>query len=113
MTADVARHFAAAGRMADVDRVLQIECFDQRRQIVGVGVHIVAVPGLAGAAMAAAVMRDAAVSAMRQKHHLVFPCIGAERPAVAEDHGLPVAPVLVINLRAVFRRDGGHKISPL
>ena len=89
---------------------LQVERFDERREIVGVGVHLVAVPRLARAAVAAAVVRDAAVSAVGQKDHLVFPGVRAERPAVTEDDGLSRAPVLVINLRAVFGRDCGHGI---
>ena len=108
MAADVAGDFAAAGRVADMDRVLQVERFDELRQVVGVGVHVVAVPGLARSAMAAAVMGDAAVAAGGQKEHLVFPGIRAERPAMAEDYGLSAAPVLVVDLRAVFGRDRGH-----
>ena len=92
VAADVAGDFAAAGGVADVDRVLQVERLDQRREVVGVGVHVVAVPRLAGAAMAAAVVRDAAVAACGQEDHLVFPGVGAQRPAVAEDHGLSRCP---------------------
>ena len=110
VAADVARHLAAAGRVADVDGVLQIERFDQRREIVGVGVHVVAVPGLARAAVAAAVVGDAAVAVRRQEEHLVLPGVGAQRPAVAEDDGLPGAPVLVVDLRAVFRGDRAHRM---
>ena len=102
VAADVARDFAAAGRVADVDRVLQIERLDQRREIVGVGVHLVAVPRLARSAVAAAVVRDAAVAVRGEEHHLVFPGVGAERPAVAEDDRLSRAPVLVVDLRAVL-----------
>ncbi len=110
VAADIAGDFAAARGVADMDRVLQVERFDERREVVGVGVHVVAVPGLARAPMAAAVMGDAAISAGSQKEHLVFKGIRAERPAMAEDHGLSAAPVLVIDLRAVFGRDRGHGI---
>ena len=55
-------HLAAAGRMTDVDRVLEIERLDEFRQIVGVRVHVVALPGLAGAPVPASIMRDAAVA---------------------------------------------------
>ena len=48
-------------------------------------------------------MGDAAVAASGQKEHLVFEGVRAERPAMAEDDGLSGAPVLVIDLRAVFR----------
>src|SRR5471030_1217610 len=69
--------------------------------------------------MAAAVMRDAAVPVGAKRNHLVFPRVGAEWPAMAEDHGLSASPVLVINLRAVFRRDphgfgsSGSRLTPM
>src|SRR3546814_1729999 len=47
VAADVAGHLAAAGRMADEDRVFEVPMLDQRRQVVGVGIHPVSVPGLA------------------------------------------------------------------
>ncbi len=65
-----------------MDHVLEIERFDEHREVVGVGVYVVAAPGLARSAMAAAVMGDAAVSAGGQKHHLVFPGVRA-----AANHG--------------------------
>ena len=40
---DIARHLAAAGRMADMDRVLQIEMLDQGGDVVGVVIHVMAV----------------------------------------------------------------------
>src|SRR4029453_11992791 len=85
-----------------------IERFDERREIVGVSVHVVAVPGLARATVAAPVVGDAAISVGSQEEHLIFPGIGRERPAMAEDNGLTLAPVLVIDLRAVFSGDGTH-----
>ena len=110
MAADVAGDFAAPSGMAHVDRFLQVERPDQCREIVGVRIHFVAVPGLAGAAVAAAVMRDAAVPAAGQKQHLIFPGVRAERPAVTENDGLPCAPILVINLGAVLHCDCGHEM---
>ena len=52
--------------------------------------------------MATPIMGDATVPARGQKEHLVLEGIGAERPAVTEDDRLPVAPILVVDLRAVF-----------
>src|ERR1700682_266194 len=79
--------------------------FDERREVVGISVHFISIPGLARSAMAAAVMRDTAETFVGQKNHLVFPGICAERPAMAENDGLSLAPVLVVDLRAVFGRD--------
>ncbi len=109
VSADVPGHLAAAGGVADVDGVLEIERLDEFRQIVGVGVHVVAPPGLAGAAVAAAIMRDAAVAARGQEEHLVVPGVRAQGPAVAEDDGLARAPVLEVNLCAVFGGEGTHE----
>jgi hypothetical protein len=60
-----------------------------------------AVADLGGAAVATPVMGDAAISLRSQKDHLIFKCVGAERPTVAEDDGLPRAPVLVKDPGAV------------
>ena len=82
---DIAGDFAAARGVADMDRVPQVKCFDERRKVVGVGVQVVAMPGLARAAMAAAIMGDAAVAARGQKEHLVAQrrqqCCSASHPA--------------------------------
>src|SRR5256885_5613355 len=47
---------------ASLRAFVQIERLDERRQIVAVVVHVVAVPGLARTAMAAAVMGDGAIA---------------------------------------------------
>src|SRR5207245_8663759 len=97
----VAGRLAAPGGMADQHCVVQIKCFDERRQIVSVVVHVVAVPGLAGSSTAATVMGDGAIALGGHEEGLVVPGIGSERPAMAEDDGMARAPVLVKNRRAV------------
>src|SRR5215471_18830803 len=97
MAADITGDFATACGVTDMDRVLQIERFDQLRQIVSVSVHIVSVPWLAGSAVAAAVMGDAAVAAGGQIEHLVLKGVRAQRPPVAENHGLSAAPFVIVN----------------
>src|SRR5450756_896990 len=57
-------------------------------------------------------MGNATVAVGCQEHHLSFPAIRAEGPAVAEHHRLPCAPILVVDLRTVFRRDRAHGLSP-
>src|SRR5260370_36543934 len=91
-----------------MDRVLQVELRYELGEVVGVVVHVIAVPGLARAAVAPAIVSDASVSFGSQEEHLVFESIRGERPAMAEDHGLPFAPILVIDLRAIFGGDKGH-----
>src|SRR6266849_9632108 len=92
--------------MTDQHRLVQIKCVDERRQVVSVVVHVVAVPGLAGSAMSATVMGDGAIAPGSQEERLVVPGIGIERPAMAEDDGLARAPVLVKNRRAVLGGNG-------
>lgn len=78
---------------------------DHGGYVVGIVVHVVAVPYLAGAAMAPPVVGDHAVAFSEEEQHLRVPVIGTERPAVVEvDHRcIARAPVLVENLYAVLR----------
>ena len=110
MPADITGDFTAAGGVAHVNRVLQVELFRELRQIVGVGVHVIAVPGLGGAAMTTAVVGDDSISLLTEKQHLSIPVVGGERPAVAEHDGLACTPVLVENLSSVFGGDDRHGI---
>src|SRR6266511_1119781 len=93
--------------MTDVDRVLQVERFNER-EVIGVGVHFVAVPWLARPAMPATVVGDTAVSAGGKKHHLVLPGVRAQRPAMAEDHGLFAAAFPSANLRPFVGLSPAH-----
>ena len=108
VAADVARHLAAAGRMSDVDGILEVELGDELGEIVGVGVHVVAGPGLAGAAMPAAVVRDAAVAARGEEEHLVFEGVGDSGQPWLNTTGCPAAPVLVVDLRAILGGERRH-----
>src|SRR5262249_41629986 len=95
-------------RVPDMDRVLQVELLDELGEVVRVGIEVVAVPGLAGTAMAAAIMGDAAVAARSEEKHLVLEGVRAERPAVAEDNRLSRAPVIEIDLCSISGRDRAH-----
>jgi carbonic anhydrase len=55
----------------------------------------------------APVVRDHAVAAPEEEHHLGIPVVGRERPAVAEDDRLALAPVLVEDLAAI-RGEGSN-----
>jgi hypothetical protein len=59
---DIAGDFTTAGGMADMDCILQIKRRGEFGEIVGIGVEVVAIPGLARAAMTASVMCDAAIA---------------------------------------------------
>src|SRR5437879_12630641 len=110
MTADVARNFSATGGVADMDCVLQVELFGKSREIVGVSVHLIAFPRLIGTAMPTAVVRNDSIAALAEEQHLSIPVVGCERPTVTEHDGLSRAPVFVVNLRAVFCRNGWHTV---
>jgi hypothetical protein len=68
MASNITGDFTTARGVTDMDCVLQVERFDKRREIVSVGIQVVAVPGLAGPALAAAVMSNAAVAAEARKN---------------------------------------------
>jgi hypothetical protein len=90
MAGEVADHFATAGGMPDMHGALAAQVVDHGRHVVGVVVHVVAVPHLAGAAMATAVMGDHPVAPCQEVEQLGIPVVGAERPAVVEVNGLGV-----------------------
>src|SRR5437899_3323991 len=72
-------------------------------------IHVMAVTGLGGTAMSAPVVGYDAIAMLEEEHHLRVPIVGRQRPAVAKHDGLTFAPVLVIDLRSVFRRDCCHR----
>src|ERR1700722_19422476 len=86
-------------------RVLQIEPLDQRRQVVGIRVHLVAVPRLRGAPVPPPVMRNHATPALAEKQHLSFPVIRAKRPAMGKNSWPTSSPILVKNRRAIVGGD--------
>jgi riboflavin biosynthesis pyrimidine reductase len=112
VTPDVADDLSATGRVADQGDVVDIECFNEFCEVVRVGVHIVPIRGLAGAAVAATIMGDAAITARRQEDHLALPGIGVERPAMAEKDSWSRSPILVIDFRPVFGFDRAHAGIP-
>ena len=56
MSANLARHFTASGRMTDVDCISQIKMRGEFREVIGVCIQIITVPRLTGAAVTTAVM---------------------------------------------------------
>src|ERR1700685_3566481 len=83
MRADVSGNFSAARRMPDKCSLSKVKRFDEIRQIVGVGIHVIAVPRLLRSAMTAAVMRNDTISVLAEENHLCVPCVRTERPTVA------------------------------
>src|SRR5277367_3524559 len=112
MPPNVTGNFSAAGGMSHVDRVLQVELFSKDCEVVGVRVHVIAIPRLGGTAVPSPIMRDDSKALLAEVQHLSIPVVRAERPAVAEHYGLARSPVLVENLRTVFRADRWHICPP-
>jgi hypothetical protein len=75
--AKIPRHLAAAGRVPDMHRALQVQRRHQRRHVIGISVHLIAQRGLGRAPMPAPVMRDHAKALIQKKQHLRVPVIGA------------------------------------
>src|SRR5258706_8391964 len=91
-----------------MDGVAEIEVLNDRGRVGGIVVHVMTTGHLARASMAAPIDSDHAISVVEEEQHLGIPIIGAERPAMVEDDGLALAPVLVENLDGVFGCDRVH-----
>src|ERR1700683_2714980 len=93
--------------MADMDSVLQIEMFGHGRGVGRIMVHVMPVADLRRAAVAATGRGDNAVSLREEEQHLRVPVVCAEGPTVMKHDslGVPRPPILVKDLRSVFRRD--------
>src|SRR5260370_39189099 len=77
-------------------------------EIVGVGVHVIALPRLAGAAMTSTIMSDTAVALARQEEHLVFKSVAVQRIRMVKNDGLSFPPIFKVEFCAVFGGDSAH-----
>src|SRR5438874_6592721 len=98
MAAEIMHYLAAAGRMADVNRILEVEMIGHGLQIVGIVVHVVPAAGLSRATMSAPISCNDAETFADEKKHLRVPIIRRQWPAVTEHNRLPAAPVLIIDV---------------
>src|SRR6266478_6369814 len=96
MAAEITHHLAAAGRMSDVNCILQIELVRHGLQIVGIVIHIMAAIGLSRAAMSTPVNSDDPITLGEKEQHLRVPIVRAEWPTMTEHDRLSTAPILVI-----------------
>jgi hypothetical protein len=108
VTAEVPRDLPAARGEADQDHLTQVKHVHERREVVGVVVHVVPVPDRGGSPVPPAVVRDGTEAVGRQVELLGLPAVAAEAPAMAEHDGLSVAPVLVEDVDAIGDGDEGH-----
>src|ERR1700731_1388738 len=92
-------------------RFMEVKMCGQRRQVVGIMIHVMAIAGLGGTSMPAPVVGYDAIAVAKEEHHLRVPIIGGQRPAVAEDDGLTFAPVLVVDRCAIFDSNRRHIVS--
>src|ERR1051326_2059636 len=53
-------------------------------------------------------MGNRPVAVLYEEQHLARPRFRRQRPAVAQDHGLSRAPILVVNLSAILGLDSAH-----
>jgi hypothetical protein len=69
-----------AGRVPDVDGVMQVEVLGQVGKVAGVVDHVVALADLRGAAVPAPVMGDHPVPVVQEEKHLGVPVVGRQGP---------------------------------
>src|SRR5208282_6848736 len=101
-----------AHRMADQGSVAHVELLDDGGQVVGERVVIVAAAGLAGAAMTAPIVGDAARALRDQRSHLVLPHVGVRGPRMDKNYRRARAPVLLEQGGAVSGLEVRHPENP-
>src|SRR5712671_3614235 len=87
---------------------MQIELVEESRHVVGVGIHLIAAPGLTRAPMPSPIVRDDAIAAHPEEEHLRVPGVGRERPPVRKDDRLSGSPILIKDVGAVFGGKRAH-----
>jgi hypothetical protein len=75
MFRDVMDHFAATGRVADMDGIFQIQELCKFRNVCGMSIHVMPGGSLGRPSMTSAIMRNNAVAVIEEKHHLPVPVI--------------------------------------
>jgi hypothetical protein len=63
--------------------------------------------------MTSPVVRNNAIAQLAEMQHLPVPIVRAQRPTVRENDRLPRAPILVVNLCSVLRRNRSHGFASL
>ena len=105
---NVAGYLAAAGRMADMHGVSQVQVLDERSDVGGIRIHLVSMGRLRGTSVSAPIVSDHAKSFRQEIHQLRIPVVGRERPTVVEYQRSAAAPVFVEDLCAVSGLDEWH-----
>src|SRR5580704_12166731 len=62
--------------------------------------------------MASPVVRNDAIATLPEEQHLAVPVVRSQRPAMRKHDRLPLAPILVIDLRTVFGCNRCHFSPP-
>ena len=84
--------------MPHKDRITQVEVLQQRVEVGGERVAVIADGGLAGQAEPAAVVGDDPAPRIEQVRDLFVPGAAAKRIPMDQHHGLASAMVLIVNL---------------
>src|SRR5204862_6092015 len=74
---------------------MQIKLVEKGSHVVGIGIHLIAVPGLIGAPMPAQIVRDHAIAAHYEEQHMRVPGVGRERPPMRENDRLSGYPIFI------------------
>ena len=77
MTGEITHHLAAARRMADVNRILQVEMVGDGLQVIGIVIHVMAVGYLRRTTVSPSIMGDNAEAFTEEEKRLRIPIVCA------------------------------------
>ena len=98
MAAQVANQLSSGHRVGDDGETVEVECFDEGRQVIGKGVGVITAGGVIGTSVPAAIDPDAAITLFGERDHLVVPHLDGHPGAVQKENGgtasgTPLCPV--------------------
>src|SRR5215472_16214337 len=108
VTRQISNHFGSAKGVADENDILQIECVQDRSNIISESVEIVTAAGVIGTSMTATVEGDATPAAPLDKvNYRDVPPVRAKPPGRHQDYRSAGAPISKVKPSPIARVDHG------
>jgi hypothetical protein len=110
---DIASRLSASSRVADVDRVLQIQMRNECCNVGSIGVHVIPRRRRTRSTVASTIVGNDAKAFLEQEQQLVIPLVCRERPPMVKNDRLPSTPIFEKDFGPIVCFDFTHVRSPI